>query len=188
MEFHIDYRKKYIKYKTKYIQNKLKMQQTGGNFSDDQIEELIKKEMNTPRKSISFDDLSGLYFRVYERKDKNEVIDNIQWIPASFDNCNQINLDVEKKFANIHTMPWKDMLFDFQTSKKKIKLSFANNKDDNKKIKFIEIPLPIKFTDLIKRILDHFDDVGLKGYPDHGGIDCIKYDAEHDIYFIHTWS
>lgn len=188
MEFGIDYRKKYIKYKMKYILNKPKAQQTGGDFSDDEIEELIKKEMSTPRASISFDDLSGLYFRVYKRKDKNEIINNIQWIPASFDNCNQMNSYVEKKFANIHTMPWKDMLFDFQTDKRKIKLAFSDNKDNNKKIKFIEISLPIKFTDLIKNILDHFDDVGLKGYPDNGGIDCIKYDAEHDIYFINTWS
>lgn len=190
----MDYKRKYYKYKCKYLQNKYK--QNGGNIDEDEIIKQINKmsdeEIRT-MKSISFDDLCGLYLRVYERDDKNKSVEPIQFTPPKVhkfvQELNDWSYDVyvEKKFKNIRETPMKDLFFDFKTDKNKIKLIFSDNYSKGSKI-FMEVNLPIKFTDLVDKIFEHFDDVGLPGYPDNGGIDCITYDSSIDAYKIGTWS
>lgn len=196
------YQKKYFKYKTKYL--RLNNMQRGGNtqnkqqecLSDDvknKIDQMIEYEF-VNLKTISFDDLCDLVCRVYERDNKGDQIKNIQYIPRKVNEyASAAGWDafmyVEKKLANIYNNPLKDLMFDFQTTKDKVRLCFADHigKRDLK-INSIEISLPIKFTTLIEKIFELFDAVGLEGYPDNGGIDDIKYDPENDIYKIHTWS
>lgn len=197
------YQKKYFKYKTKYL--KLNNMQRGGNTSNNmqhecsnndiinKLDKMIEYEFAN-LKTITFDDLCDLVCRVYERDNKNEQIKNIQYIPkkvneyASATGWDAI-IYVEKKLANIYNTPLKNLMFDFKTTKEKVRLCFvANIGKRDAKVNSIEISLPIKFTTLIEKIFELFDAVGLEGYPDNGGIDDIKYDQENDIYKIHTWS
>jgi hypothetical protein len=181
------YYKKYTKYKSKYLKSRVKQFGGTGSFN---LDEEMTKEMNL-LKTISFDDLSGLHMRVYERDGKD--INDICFIPPKIDEYigKFGNMDivkyVETKLANIKLTPMKDIYFDFGTDKDKVKLAFADNWEKNDK-RFIEINLPIKFVDLIHKIFDHFDEVGLVGYPDNGGIDRITYDKGDGVYKVGTWS
>lgn len=189
----MDYNKKYQKYKYKYLQSK--HHQKGGNVSTYEdtiakIDNILIDEMHK-LKSISMDDLCGLHLRVYERNGKD--IKNICFIPPKthkfISDLGDYNFHIyaEEKLPDIYTTPMKDVLIDFKTKENEIKLCFADNYAKGQ-YKYIQINLPIKFVDFIHKIFDHFDEVGLVGYPDNGGIDCITYDPKLDIYKIGTWS
>ena len=199
----MDYKRKYLKYKTKYL--KLKSKMTGGfdpmsylqNSKEKcvdpktiaKIKELAKEEFQN-LKSITFRDLSGLDLRIGERGDRKKI-DYIVFVPPAvgkYLNDNNLLPDCYAKiYPNIYETPLKNIILDFNTNKKTVKVAFADNFNKGRKTSF-EISLPIKFVDFIEKLFDHFNIVSLEGYPDNGGIDGIKYDKDNDIYLVQTWS
>lgn len=136
--------------------------------------------------------MHGLQLRVYKRGDKKHI-DNICFIPPKvheyidkYGNM-ELHVYVERRLSNIYDSPMKDLYFDLGTDKDKIKLAFADNWHKGDK-KHIEVGMPIKFVDFIYKIFDHFDEVGLVGYPDNGGIDCVSYDEKAGVYMVGTWT
>lgn len=93
----------------------------------------------------------------------------------------------EKKYGDITKNKLRDLILDFNTDKKSVKVAFTDNYSKNKK-NYFEIALPIKFLDFLDKLFDHFDKVNLLGYPDNGGIDHIHYNQNDDIYLVDTWS
>lgn len=192
----MDYRKKYFKYKSKYL--KLPKTQVGGKVInlnqkiDSKHMENIKMIANEEFKTlneIGLKDFSGLYLRLYERNN-DKKISYFQFIPSKvseYMNNNELfNHEYEEFFKDIYKTPLKDLILDFGTDKKKVKVALYDNYP--KKKQYFDVDLPIKFTDFMEKLFDHFDVVGLPGYPDNGGIDSIKYDKKNDIYLVHTWS
>lgn len=196
---YVKYKLKYMKYKQKYIElkNKQFIQKGGADAQrsnqisivTNKIDELIQDEFKN-LKVITKDDLSGLQLRIYEGHQKNNI-EYFIFIPPkilAYLNNNDILGDYyEDKYNSIYATPLKDIFFDFQTKKNKIKICFRDNYTNGQPAYF-EVNLPIKFIDLIEKLFEHFDKVGLVGYPDNGGIDGIEYNKDLDIYFVLTWS
>ena len=203
-----DYRHKYLKYKSKYLKLKSKNQIMAGGSNDILINPEIIKKIDAMAeqefknlKSIQLKDLSGLSLRVYERNktkiapvtftpaDISKYIDEICLQCCSAFSCAYLDY-YDNKYGDITKNPLKDLILNFGTNKNKIKVAFYDNYNNkNKNIKqYFEIKLPIKFLDFIDKLFDHFDEVGLGGYPDNGGIDGIVYDQNNDIYLVQTWS
>lgn len=191
----MDYRKKYFKYKSKYLN--LSNTQVGGKLINlnqkidhkhmDNIKKIANDEFNT-LKSIGLNDFSGLYLRLYERN--NNKIERIQFIPpkvSKYMNDNDLyNEKYDEMFNNIYKTPLKNIILDFETDKKKVKVAFSDNFPRKKQ--YFYVNLPIKFVDFIEKLFDHFDKVGLPAFPDNGGIDGVMYDEKNDIYLVQTWS
>lgn len=203
-----DYHHKYKKYKSKYINLKSQKQIMYGGRGENLDPEFIKKidtmaeEYINKIKTIGFGDLCGLNKRVYERKNGkkispiifippkiNEYIDKISStpIPMGFSFNFGYSDYYEKKYGDITKNKFKDLIFDFDTDKSVVNVAFRDNYPKKNKTSF-KINLPIKLIDFIEKLFDHFDLVGLEGYPDNGGIDCIVYDKTNDIYLVNTWS
>lgn len=200
----MDYKKKYLKYKNKYLQLKsninggdteIKYLENLNNQCTDpkiitKIKELTKKEFQNLKK-ITINDLSGLDLRIGNRFPNKDKIDYIVYVPPKvikYLNDNNISSDCYAKiYPDIYGTPLKNLILDFNTNKKTVRVAFADNYRNNRKSPF-EINLPIKFVDFIEKLFDHFNVVSLEGYPDNGGIDGIKYDDDNDIYLVQTWS
>jgi len=169
------------------------------------IDELSKYETEN-LKTIYIGDFAGLYLRVYGRKGVKEI-SPIQFIPPKIlkyiadtvgSCCSNegynYRMYAEAIFDDITKTKLKDLMLDFKAKSNKVKVAFRDNYEDGamsdfKAIKeYFEVETPIKFLDFLEKLFDHFDKVGLPGYPDNGGIDCIKYDAKDDIYLVSTWS
>lgn len=206
-----NYQQEFTKYKTKYLNlksgSKPKNKMSGGGDLDPKIlkkiDEIAEHEIKT-LKVIEPKDFSSLTLRVHERKGKKEI-GPIQFIPPKISEyVTSLGLDhneaynygmhYEFKYGDITKHQLKDLILDFKTNKDKVKVAFYGNYMDGahvglKPIKeYFEVKTPIKFLDFLDQLFDHFDKVGLYGYPDHGGIDCVEYYAPDDIYLIHDWS
>lgn len=201
-----NYKHKYFKYKTKYLKlqsNKYNM--TGGNrdeFTFDpeitkKIDEIAKEEIKN-LKSVGIKDLCSLVLRVYKRDKDNKDISPIIYLPPKVSNYIEnsgLTMSIswaygdyyENKYGDITKNELKDLILDFGTQNNKIKVAFSDNYSKGIK-KYFEVDLPIKLVDFIEKLFNHFDEVGLVGYPDNGGIDPIKYDEVDDIYLVQTWS
>lgn len=149
-------------------------------------------------KKISYRDLNGLY--LYPR-DEDKMIKNIEFKTPRImkflkkydlpDYHNSKNYDMladyyDGKYADITKNELKNLELDFETKETKIRLAFYNNYMEKNKIYF-EIHLPIRLVDFLGKSFDHFNKVGLIGYPDDAGIDAIEYDEKHDIYLVYIW-
>jgi hypothetical protein len=147
-------------------------------------------------KLINFHDLCGLDMRVYEREGKN--IQNITFIPPNVlsyldkitdpNTLDEYYIDYYKEqYGNILNNNLCKVELNFNTNKSIVKVAFADNYRKNNNNVFT-INLPIKLVDFIEKTFDHFDKVGLVGYPDNGGIDGITYDSKKEVYLVKTWS
>jgi len=175
----------------------------GGCGMKHKDDELIMKRLtelvNTDIKNIkliNFHDLCGLDMRVYKREGKN--IQNITFIPPNIlsylnkitnpNTLDEYYFDYYKEhYGNILKNNLSNVELYFNTNEPNVKVAFADNYRKNNKTVFT-INLPIKLVDFIEKLFDHFDKVGLIGYPDNGGIDGITYDAKEDVYLVGTWS
>ena len=178
---------------------------TGGGNDNDNYESIIKEidrladDEIKNLKVIEINALCGLQMRVYERD--GDKIQEIQFIPPNvlkyINTLDSLDYLVyyEKKHGNILKNNLSNVELNFDTNKKIIKVAFHSNYVDGamsghpigNKTTF-NINLPIKLVDFIEQLFDHFDKVGLIGYPDNGGIDYIKYDPKDDVYLVQTWS
>ena len=188
----------YNKYKLEYMKMKSndKDIMKGGNDPEIiKLDALVKDEMQN-YKTVELEDFSGLVMRVGERSPNKHV--EIQFIPPKINQylsqsvgpntlCTKYSNYYETKYGDITQNQFKDLMLNFNTKNYRIRIAFQDNYNKGITDTF-EIELPIKFVDFIMKIFDHFDKVGLVGYPDNGGIDCVTYDQEKDIYFIGTWS
>lgn len=194
------YEHEYLKYKARYLTIKIKNMKGGGEMDPQilqKIDEIAKQEIKN-LKMIGFKDLCGLTLRVYERPSNVKEISPILFIPQKIENyMNNIGLPFdaaltygqyyEEKYGDITKHELKNLMLNFDTYAKKVKVAFADNYHKGIK-QYFEINLPITLVDFINKLFDHFDEVSLVGYPDNGGIDTIKYDEKNDIYLVGTWS
>jgi hypothetical protein len=163
------------------------------------IDDLAKEEIKTLH-TITINNLSGLTLRVYKRKGRtrsSKKIAPVMFIPPNIakylDKIETGSFSdpyleyYEKKYGDITKNDLKNILLDFKTSEKEIDIAFYDN-FKNKIYTRVRIQLPITLLGFIEKLFNHFDNVGLIGYPDNGGIDSIEYDKKNDIYLVHTWS
>jgi len=174
----------------------------GGNVDENlsitrTIDKLATNDINNI-KVIEFKDLQGLVMRVYEREGKN--IDEILFTPPNvfkylekINNTNYTNY-YKKQYGNILKNNLSNVELNFpksdnniNTNSSQVNVAFYDNYKGKNSIVFT-INLPIKLIDFIEKLFDHFDQVGLEGYPDNGGIDFIKYDNVNNVYLVQTWS
>jgi hypothetical protein len=186
-----------MSYKNTYIYNKgtyfhvksHSVNYIGGGEDDMKLIDDMAKSAIEQTKSIKLSDLKGLNMRVYERDNKN--IKEILFTPLSileYLNNHTDYIDYyEKTYGNILKNELSDVILDFDTKIKEIDVAFYDNYINGKKSTF-KINLPIKLVDFIYQLFNHFDQVGLEGYPDNGGIDHIIFDDKTDVYLVKTWS
>lgn len=129
--------------------------------------------------------------RVYKR-DTTKSIHEIIFVPPKvreyLDSINKFYYYdyYENIYGNIKNNKLSSVFLDFNTNKKEISVAFHDNYIKNKKT--FKVTLPIKLIDFIEQLFDHFDQVGLRGYPDNGGIDAIVYNRDSDVYLVYIWS